>query len=99
MNAFFILPAQERREIFWALTTTVIITTLLFCVDEGKYNFEWVTNGFNWIAFAIYAIGILFGQIIVNLLLLRKYKGKYKLTYTCVFGTLLGLVGTIALLI
>lgn len=95
MTSISINRQSDTKQVLWSLGTVISITTFLFFIDEGNYNFQWASNPFYWIAFAIYAIGLLIGHLIINLLVLRKYKGKNKALLTCVLGTILGLIVTI----
>lgn len=36
------------------LTTTLLVVTFLFFIDEGYYNFNWMSDPGAWIVFSIY---------------------------------------------
>ena len=38
--------------------------SFLFFIDEGYYNFNWMSVGFSWFIFALYAIPVFFLQVI-----------------------------------
>ena len=65
---------------------SVAITTLLFFIDEGYYNFNWTKKIWNWAFFIVYVASMLCGQYITNRFILRKYKGKDKAILTSLIG-------------
>jgi hypothetical protein len=68
----------------------VVITMLLFFLDEGYYNFKWMSNVGNWIAFAVY-VGVIFSfQLLFFKLLLKSYTGRAKTLLSAVGGAVLG---------
>jgi hypothetical protein len=75
----------------WPLTIAILITFLLFFIDEGYYDLRWMKSGVNWFWFAVYATGFLFIQAIVHQCL-WWYRGKNKIAITCVTGLVIGLV-------
>jgi Na+/glutamate symporter len=79
--------------VFWAVT----VTFLLFCIDEGAYNLDWMSSPVNYVFFGVYVIGLLMGQIIINLVVLMKYRGSRKTLITCLAGIPLGLFLTIGM--
>jgi len=82
----------KRTENVWIHVACAIgVTLFLFYIDEGYYNFEWMQEASNWVAFLIYATGLLFGQAIASVIILKNYKGKHKTLYSCLLGIPLGL--------
>ena len=71
------------------------VTMLLFFVDEGFYDFRWMKDTRNWIAFAIYVTALTAGQVILHEIFLRKYNGVYKPVLTHVGGVVLGMIGLV----
>lgn len=89
---------SNSKENFIAPLIFALATTFfLFFIDEGYYNLNWMQNIGNWIAFVIYTIGLLFGQVIANLLILRNYKGKRKTILSAVIGIPLGIAFVVGL--
>jgi hypothetical protein len=93
-----ISPKKELLDVVFIMSTAMIITFLLFYIDEGAYNFTWMNNVGNWIPFALYISGIVGGQVFINQLFLKKQNGKHKLLFTALFGVPLGILFTIAFL-
>ncbi len=91
MNATFISTSAKQDKVWVHVLCSVLVTMLLFFIDEGAYNFDWMNSPGNWIAFLIYFIGLLFGQAIASVLLLANYKGKHKTLYACLLGIPVGL--------
>lgn len=68
------------------LTSAIVITLYLFYLDEGYYNFKWMSNPGNWIMFVIY-VGIFFScQFLVSTLLLKRLKGLKKTIFSILGG-------------
>lgn len=83
-------PTSSFRPLSILLTSAVLISMLLFFVDEGYYDFRWMSNVGNWIAFAVY-VGVIFSfQLLFFKLLLKNYTGRAKTLLSVVGGTLLG---------
>ncbi len=58
--------------------SAIVATLVLFFLDEGYYDFRWMLDGGNWIAFMIYSCSLFLGQYTLNLLMGRlhfKLKG------------------------
>ncbi len=64
----------DRIPLLMYLITTIVITLSLFYVDEGFYNFNWMTNPGNWYVFLIYGTAIFAGQILIYLLMVKVLK-------------------------
>lgn len=72
--------------------TSVIITMSLFYVDEGYYDFRWMKNVGNWIAFLIYGTAILTGQVLLFLLFTRVFRWKVNNLVVILFGASLSIL-------
>jgi hypothetical protein len=97
MAANVFLSEKKKK---WRIITPAIWSFLtimfIFFVDEGHYNFTWVHQRENWIAFAIYAIGFLFSQLITSLIILRNYRGRNKVRLLSIVTVALGLFFTLS---
>jgi len=65
---------------------------VLFFIDEGYYNFNWMTNIGNWIAFIIYVSAIFLGQLLFSKLLLKNYHGLGKTLISVIGGSTIGIL-------
>ena len=72
--------------------TSVLITLLLFYIDEGYYNFNWMTHIGNWFPFIIYVSVIFSGQLLFSILILKNYHGFGKTLLSVIGGTTIGIL-------
>ena len=88
----------DKKEVFTIpLIIAAVATFTLFFIDEGYYDLRWMLNLGNWIAFIIYTIALLFGQVIANVVILRNYKGNSKIAWSAFIGVPLGVAFLIGL--
>jgi len=73
------------------LVVSVVLTTFLFWLDEGYYNFNWTKNLWNWLFFVIYASAMFIGQTITDKYFLKKFKDDSKQVLVGFIGIPLGL--------
>ena len=71
--------------------SSFIITSFLFFIDEGNYNFHWMTSLVTWIIFVVYAVPIFVSQVFMHQVLLRKKSGLVKLLICMLGGTAIGI--------
>lgn len=76
--------------------SAVVLTAIVFCLDEGNNNFDWATDFGNWIVFVVYASFVLFGQILFAYLLSKRKKIKSAHLISILCGGLFGLSMAIA---
>lgn len=69
----------------------VLLTTFLFFIDEGYYNFNWMLSWGNWVVFIIYTTVIIAFQVIVGLLIPNKWAIKLKVPFSFIVGSALAL--------
>lgn len=72
----FSLPFNKKRvstliHVFFACVSTFY----LFYIDEGYFNFKWMQNPGNWIAFVVYVSFFIFMQWIIKQTLLKQIGG------------------------
>ncbi len=82
-------PKSKINPSVLLLMSAAAITFALFFIDEGYYDFRWMKNPGNWIAFVAYVLMLFVGQLAVLKLFLSKYKGGGKLAISMVGGTAL----------
>lgn len=73
------------------LIVSATVTTLLFFIDEGYYNFNWTKNLWNWLFCGVYVAFILLGQTIAGQYILKRYKSDSKSILASFIGIPLGL--------
>jgi len=88
-----------HRELSYFTISAVIVTFLLFFIDEGYYDLRWMKNIGNWIMFIVYTLAALLGQLFFALVLFRKLKESRRLELSILFGTISGVGLLIFLLI
>lgn len=66
--------------------SAVLFTFFLFFIDEGYYNFKWMTNPGNWIMFVNYVSIFFSSQFIISQLIFRKQQGIKKTLYSILGG-------------
>lgn len=89
------IKKDEVAKFLFPLLIAITVTSMLFYIDEGFYNFKWMLNIGNWIAFIIYIAAIYILQLIFVLPLYKLAprfiidSGKIFLALTIVFHLLL----------
>lgn len=73
-------PANVRtplasRDLLIPLISSLIITLILFYMDEGYYNFKWMLSWGNWIPFVIYVAIFFAVQLFLNWLIFHRLLG------------------------
>lgn len=89
---------KESADVLFIFLSAMMITFMLFYIDEGAYNFKWMRDAGNWIPFVLYTSGMIGGQVFIHQLFLKKQSGKHKLVFTALLGIPLGILFTIAFL-
>lgn len=49
---------MKPNSIFFSGINSFLITQFLFFIDEGYYNFRWMTNVGNWMVFGVYFVAL-----------------------------------------
>ncbi|MDY8138224.1 hypothetical protein [Aquimarina sp. 2201CG5-10] len=89
---------SQKTELYILAISSILITSFLFFIDEGNYNFSWVTEPFVWLVFLLYAIPIFLGQLLLLKIVLKRLNGLNKIILSILMGSVLGITCTIALL-
>jgi len=89
MNAINITNtnANKDKDIIVFIASSVLITMFLFFIDEGYYNFKWMADFGNWVAFIIYVVPIFLCQLLIGRFLLSRYRGPGKSIVSIALGT------------
>lgn len=82
----------SRNHLAVLFASSVLITFLLFFVDEGYYDFRWMTNIGSWIPFIVYLASIFSRQWFFSALLLKKYRARGKLLLSILGGATIGIL-------
>lgn len=96
-----------NNRLFISGLCAISITFILFFVDEGYYNFQWMQNIGNWVVFVVYvaAIGSIYaaGTYLLERLFpgfaLPKPTGALETLTTIIGGTVVGTVGMLVFFI
>ena len=73
------------------LTVAAIITVILFYIDEGYYNFNWMLEWGNWIVYLIYVAVIFAVEAAIYKLLSLIIKSKSTTILSATLGVMIGL--------
>lgn len=68
--------SYDRVPVMTYFITTIIITMSLFYIDEGYYDFRWMTSWGNWFVFFIYGTVIFAFQLLMYLLIVKVFKWR-----------------------
>lgn len=86
-------PDLIRERIFLLpLTSAIIITVFLFCVDEGYNDFRWAREIKNWAIFSLFVLGFFTGQAIIAAYCFRNVSGWVKKVLVLCLGLPLGVL-------
>lgn len=72
----------------------MVLTSYLFYLDEGHYNFEWTKNLGNWLVFALYTILFTSFMWLIHFLVSLVYRGRL-LRFIVVFTFIMTCLGLI----
>jgi hypothetical protein len=76
---------------------TLIMTMLMGFVDEGYYDFSWMSNIGNWVALSIYFL-LIFGVIyLLHHFISKKMEELVSVFISIPFGTVIGFVAAVVL--
>lgn len=89
---------KSNKQAYVLLASSVIITLFLFYIDEGFYNFKWMLQLSNWIAFVIYFIPIFFFQLLVLKFIGKIFSSQIATILSLIIGAIIGLILVIYLL-
>jgi hypothetical protein len=90
MNATTLFKGKNSP-VATSIVTGISTLLFLFFIDEGRFDFSWMSHVGAWFAFCFYLAGILLSQCLVYLVILKNYKGDYKNTLTSVIGVPVGI--------
>jgi hypothetical protein len=76
MKSQTIHPNAETEKYILPLLVSMVITLFLCYIDEGYYNFKWIWNIGNWIAFFFY-MGVIYLVQLVLILPFFQFAPKF----------------------
>lgn len=91
------IPVKLRPDLL-ALPVAILVSMFLFYIDEGNYNFNYLTEIGNLIVLVVYITGIWVGQLLVNAFLFRNSRPIDKVVYNALLGVPLGTALTIGVI-
>lgn len=81
------VPLVKSNQSIVAALAAIGVTVWLFYIDEGYYDFRWMTNDLrNWLWFLVYVAGIWGFQLLAGRFLFRKYAEWEKMVLNLVLG-------------
>lgn len=93
------LALQKQNISLILLINSTFITLFLFFIDEGYYNFNWMSNAGAWFVFLMYSLFLFFVQIGISKLIGLKIKSSLKIVLGIISITTLGVLALGASLI
>ncbi|MCB0733049.1 MAG: hypothetical protein H6608_12680 [Flavobacteriales bacterium] len=85
---------EFESPVWWFLSLSILVTLGLFYIDEGYYDFRWMTNMGNWVVFFLYVITLVSAQLMIDQLI-RRLLHRPRLSFV---SMLIGLPGALAFL-
>ena len=67
------------------LLSSLLLTLLLFYIDEGNYSLEGMLNSQNLLALFIYTILFFAAKLFIAKVVLHSYKGRYLIPFSIAF--------------
>ena len=83
---------EENIRSYRLLASALLVTNLLFFIDEGYYDFRWMLDIGNWLIFIIYTCGLFVLQMLFFEIVLRSYRGPGKLLFSIIGGLLVAII-------
>ena len=87
---FTLTKKQSFRPIIFI--SPLVVAMLLFFIDEGYYDFRWMGEPGNWLAFSIYYSCFLITHYLAFRFLKDKYRGAELRWLVCGIGIPTGLI-------
>lgn len=84
------LDSKFNLGIIIPIGSALFVVFLLFFIDEGYYNFNWMKEPMNWFAFFLYFGLILLGEALTAIALIKVKESVKKALAISVIGVLLG---------
>lgn len=78
------------------ILAAIAVVMFLFWIDEGYYDFRWMSSWGNWLMFLIYTGGLVLGELLANNVLSERYAGAKRTTMIIAIGIPLGIVIVLA---
>ena len=79
MDQTQVLTDSRKSEILLPLVSAFIIVNFLFFIDEGYYDFRWMAEWGNWLAFFIYMVIFFPVQLLISHFFFRALSGWKKI--------------------
>lgn len=91
------LLAVNRKESspwlsFILIGIPLLITLVLFYIDEGYYDFRWMKQPGNWVPFFLYWGAMIFGEFLMHYMLPKNMSGTQRITLILLIGMPLGVL-------
>lgn len=81
--------AVPEANIISHFLSSMALTILIFCTDEGYYDFRWMLDIGNWIVFPMYALPVMGVFMIIHFLLFRDSSKWTRLLISGILSVLL----------
>ena len=80
------------------LGAAIGLTLFLFFIDEGFYDFRWLSDPGNWIAFAIYVTAAFLGQLTFYYVIFPNIRMRYRVWLSLIIGSISGAISLVLIL-
>jgi hypothetical protein len=93
------ITAQNKDTSLLLLGNSAFITLFFFFIDEGYYNFNWMTNIGAWFIFALFTVVLFFIQVGISKLVGFKIQSSRKVAVGIIAATSFGVLALATILI
>lgn len=94
-NRFIVDPIN----LFLYLAYATALTLFLFYIDEGYYNFAWMSEPGAWFVFSLYSLLFLIVLLLIDAFTFRKISGLQKGLVSLAIGFLINFILVLTLFI
>jgi len=82
------MSKKSRLAVFFI--SSLLIVGYLFYIDEGNYNFDWLTHGGSLLIYLLYVLVVFAGQVVVSEVFLKSAKSFGRFIWSILLGPFLG---------
>ena len=90
---------NDKLNLVTPCVIAVVLSTFLFYIDEGYYNFKWLLSPGNMFVFVIYVSGFVLGQCITAAILYKRISGYVNAAIVFFVGLPFGFIITLLMLL
>ncbi len=92
------IEIKTNKPLYTFLISSIFITFILFYIDEGNFNFDWMTNFGVWIVFFLYVLPIFLSQLMLFHWVFKRMKISIRFILSILLGIVIGFISVIGLI-